>query len=57
MLADHFIGAVALDPFGASVPGNHAPIRVEHVDGVVHHRLNQLFIAVSGNDGVIEAVS
>ncbi|MNN32386.1 hypothetical protein D3C81_1461080 [compost metagenome] len=57
MLADHFIGAIALDTFGAGVPGHHVPGRIKHVDGVVHHRLNQLFVTVRGHGRVVDAVS
>ncbi|MNS59449.1 hypothetical protein D3C72_924080 [compost metagenome] len=57
MLADHFIGTVPLDALRACVPRHHMAGRVEHVDGVIHHRLNQLFIAVGRHDRVVEAVS
>ena len=49
MLADHLVGAIALDPLGTGVPRHHMAIWVEHVDGIVHHRLNQLFIARFGH--------
>jgi len=57
MLADHFIGAVALDPLRAGIPRHHMAGRVEHIDGVIHHRLHQLFIALGRYGGVIETVS
>ncbi|MCY1443204.1 hypothetical protein D9M71_596060 [compost metagenome] len=57
MLANHFIGTVTLDPLRTCIPRHHMAGRVEHVDGVIHHRLNQLFIAVGRHDGGGEAVS
>ncbi|MNG36300.1 hypothetical protein D3C84_1232870 [compost metagenome] len=57
MLADHFIPTVTLDPLRACVPRHHMAGRIEHVDGVIHHRLNQLFIAVGRHDRVVDAVS
>ncbi|MNV80934.1 hypothetical protein D3C71_1745660 [compost metagenome] len=57
MPTDHLIGAVALDPLSTCIPRDHPTRRVQHVDRVVHDRLNQLFIAIGGHDRVIEAVS
>ncbi|MNV88008.1 hypothetical protein D3C71_1821770 [compost metagenome] len=57
MLADHFIGTVPLDALRACVPRHHMAGRVEHVDGIIHHRLNQLFVTMGRHDGSIEAVS
>ncbi|MNE70392.1 hypothetical protein D3C80_1661830 [compost metagenome] len=56
MLADHFIPTVTLDPLRAGVPRHHMAGRVEHVDGIIHHRLNQLFITMGGHEGSVEAV-
>ena len=36
MLADDFLGGVALDAFGTRVPTHHMPLKVQHVDGIIH---------------------
>ncbi|MNF80776.1 hypothetical protein D3C84_630260 [compost metagenome] len=45
MLADHFIGTIALDALCAGIPGHHVTFEVEHVDSVINHRLYQLLEA------------
>ena len=41
MLADDFVGRIALDPLRAGIPVGHDAVRIEHVDGVVDHPLDQ----------------
>lgn len=41
MPADDLLGAIALDPLGAEVPGRDPPLGVQHVDGVVDHAFHQ----------------
>ena len=40
VLADDFVGVVALDALGARVPARDAPFGVKHADRVVHHALD-----------------
>lgn len=47
MTPHHFIGAIALDPLGARIPRGDMAGGIEHVDGVVHHRLDQLLVTMS----------
>ena len=46
MGADDFVGGVSLDPLGSRVPAHHVTLRVEHVDGVVDHALDEQLIRV-----------
>lgn len=41
MLADDFFWPVTLDALGTEVPVGQAPVRVEHIDGVVGDTLDQ----------------
>ncbi len=41
MLADDFLCRIALDSLRAGIPVGHAPVRVEHKDGVVGHTFDQ----------------
>ncbi|MNF13141.1 hypothetical protein D3C80_2148720 [compost metagenome] len=41
MLADDFLGVVTLGTLGAGVPVGDDTFGGEHVDGIVHHTLNQ----------------
>src|SRR6202008_4553301 len=41
VFADDLVGAVALDAFGAGVPADDVPGRVEHEDRVVAHSLHE----------------
>jgi hypothetical protein len=41
VLADDFLGRVALDSLGADVPGDHHAIRIEHEDRVLAHAFDQ----------------
>src|SRR6266446_1326749 len=47
MLAEDLRLAVTLQPFGTGVPTRHDAVRVEHVDGIVGHCLNQQFQATA----------
>ena len=49
MLAKDLRLGVTLQPFGTGVPTRHDAVRVEHVDGIVGHRLNQEFRATAFN--------
>ena len=46
MFADDLFGGVALDALSTRVPTQYPPIGVEHVDGVVHHALNEQFVHI-----------
>src|SRR4029077_9324942 len=37
----HLMRAIALEPLGSRVPAGHDAIRIEHVDRIVHHAVNQ----------------
>ena len=39
--APDFLGAIALDPLGAGVPGHHPALGVEHEDGIVDHAVDE----------------
>src|SRR5690606_13481659 len=41
MLADDLIGRVILDPLCPEIPVGHAPVRVEHEDGVIGYPLDE----------------
>src|SRR5437868_11221929 len=41
VFADDLVGTIALDALGARVPACHAPLRIEHEDGVVLHRFDE----------------
>ena len=41
MLASYFIGGVALDALGATVPAYDAALLIQHVDRVILDALNQ----------------
>jgi hypothetical protein len=41
VLAQDLGAAVALQALGSSVPAEHVPLGIDHVDGVVDHRVDQ----------------
>ena len=41
MLADDFIGRIAFDPLRSGIPVGHDAVRIEHIDGIVDHPLDQ----------------
>ena len=45
MLPNDLIAAIALDPFGAGIPGRYVSAGVELENGVVHHRLDEAAVA------------
>ena len=46
MLTDDLFSRVTFDPFSARVPTHHVPLWAEHVDGVVHHALDQQLMKI-----------
>src|SRR3954471_5904921 len=47
MLADDLIGGVAFDALGTGVPACNMSLGVEHEDGVIDNRLDQLLVSAS----------
>src|SRR6478672_11947815 len=45
MLADDLIGGVALDALGTGVPGCNTSLGIEHEDGIIDNRLDQLLVS------------
>ena len=41
MLADDLVVRIALEPLRATVPARHLSLRIEHVDGVIVHTLDE----------------
>src|SRR5581483_8027791 len=41
ILADDLLARIALHPFRALIPGQHPPVRIEHVDGVIFYSLEK----------------
>lgn len=52
MLADDLLGGVALEPAGARIPARDDPRRVEHVDRIVRHRLDEQPVTALGRQAV-----
>ncbi len=48
MAANDFIGAVAIEPLGAGVPGSHVPGAVKHENSVINDRLHHETQTLSG---------
>jgi hypothetical protein len=47
MLSDDLVQGVALDAFGTRVPARNMSLRIEHEDGVIHDRLDQLLVSAA----------
>ena len=41
VLTDDLVAGVALEPFGAQIPGSNPTIRIQHIDGVIGDRPDQ----------------
>lgn len=54
MLADNFVCGVALEPLRAWIPAGHDALRIEHVDRIVGHRLDEQAVAPVVSQGRIE---